>query len=346
MITIVSVGTSVPDFLVTNDYVVSLAVEQSRRFYKGETSRLESSIRQFLQRTGAKRRRWRAGFTKPIEHIADAWCNCLSKADKREILQQLGGLIYCGIDKGLIEPPHASLLAQKFGLKDVRTLDISDACMGWFTATQVAAGIVTEERPYCAIVSAEFPIEVPGKVYPDSFQIRNDDDLIWKGAALTLGECASVTIIRQAPRDRGQFTFKSNHEFADICGVPLARPDRFVDPGPLLDKFKDNCFVANMVKMASVGYRDAQDVLREYISLFGVPDIVLPHTVSQTMPLHIAGSLLREGSLMNCFVDFGNIATCSIPVGYEYFGCHSRRGEHIVGWVAAAGMSHCVARIH
>src|SRR5262249_8916753 len=205
---IVSIGTSVPEFVVTNDYIVSLVIEHSRRLYSDDLSQLELGVYEFLEKAGANQRRWRAGFTKPLEHLSDAWANCLSNLGT-ESVKRIGALIYCGIDKGVYEPSHASLFAQKFSLPNVRTLDIADACMGWFTATQVGSKFVAVDRPLCAIVSAEFPIEVPGKVYPEAFKIRNNEDLLWKAAGFTLGECASVTMIDAMAPETEQYVFKS-----------------------------------------------------------------------------------------------------------------------------------------
>ena len=130
----------------------------------GEIEKLEIDIKRFLTKAGAKERRWRAGFTKPIEHIPTLGrtvsYNSAQTTQKASVLSFIVGLIRCS------EPSHASLLAQKFGLRDVRTLDVSDGCMGWFTATQVAKNFASTETPYCAIVSAEFPLEFPGKLYP------------------------------------------------------------------------------------------------------------------------------------------------------------------------------------
>jgi len=303
---------------------------------------LERRLRSFLEKAGSIERRWRSGFSKPSEHIFDAWENCRLKVD-RETSRKIGVLIYCGIDRGVAEPSHASLLASKLGLYDVRCLDISDACMGWFTAAEVATKFATADRPYCAIVSAEFPLEMPGKVYPPAYSIKDADDLLWKGAALTLGEAASVTIVDGlAPSPK---VFRSNSRHADVCFVPLVRPDRFVDSARLLPKLSDDCFVAHMPTMASATYRDAQAVLEGYIRENGRPDIILPHTISQSGPAHAAKHLLQEGVIRNCFEYFGNVATSSIPVGYEYFDCGTERNLHIAAWISAAGMSHCAFRL-
>lgn len=340
---ILAVGTSVPDFVVTNDYVISLALEHSRRFYNGNISELEVKLQSLLDKAGSKRRRWRAGFTKPHEHISDAWLNCTSKLDT-SVLTKIGTLIYCGIDKGVVEPSHASLIAKKLGLTGIRTLDVSDACMGWFSAAQIAPRLASIEMPYCAIVSAEFPIEVPGKVYPESFKIKNDDDLLWKGAALTLGECAAVTII-DASYHPTEFAFRSNNDFADLCGVPLERPERFVDSIRMTERFLDNCFISHIGKLTAATYRTAREVLSRYIAEYGVPDTVLSHTVSQTGPRHASQHLIEPPVLKNCFEIFGNISTCSIPVAYEYFDCTERSDLHVIGWISAAGISCSAFRI-
>jgi 3-oxoacyl-[acyl-carrier-protein] synthase III len=343
MPTIVAVGTSLPDFVATNDYVVSLVTETSKRVYEGDLAELENSAISFLEKIGAKCRRWRAANSTPIEHISDAWLNCLSSIDEGSI-RKIGTLVYCGIDKGVAEPSHASLLAKKFGLRGVRTFDVSDACMGWVTATQIASRFSTNEQPYCAIVSAEFPIEFPGKVFPGSFKIRNQEDFRWKAAALTLGECASVTLVEPKVRDE-YYAFKSDNDFADICAVPLIRPDRFVDSVSLNERFADDCFVADIGKLATATYRDAQDVLRDYIARNGMPDVLLPHAVSQGGPSRASKGIVKEGALLNCFELFGNIATSSIPAGYEYFDCAKKKNDHVAGWVSAAGLSHCAFRI-
>lgn len=339
---IIAVGTSIPEFVATNEYVVSLSLEVSRDIYQGRIDELEFSLRAFLKKVGCKERRWRAGPTKPWEHIRDAWRNCLAQLEDRSPAK-IGTLIYCGIDRGFAEPSHASILAQRFGLDDVRTFDLSDACMGWFTAVQATSMFCRVEKPHVAIVSAEFQLEMPGKVYPPAFAIKNAEDLTWKGAALTLGEAASVTVIDSSVQVHN--VFKSNSKFADLCCVPLIRAERFVDTERLLPRLSDDCFVAHMPTMAMATYRDAQEVLISYINEFGEPDIVLPHTISQSGPTHASKQLLKDGAVRNCFEFFGNIATSSIPVGYEYFGCRSDAKAHVVGWVSAAGMSHCAFKL-
>lgn len=342
MVSIVALGTSIPEFVATNDYVVSLALEQSRKSYLGDLTQLEHDLHSFLRKAGSKERRWRTGFSTPAEHIGEAWENCLAKLGTEE-KAKIGTLIYCGIDRGVAEPSHASLFANRFGLFDVRCLDVSDACMGWYTATKIAGAFATDAKPFCAIISAEFPLEMPGKVYPTTFTIRNADDLLWKGAGLTLGEAASVTIIDALVSDHP--VFKSNARHADVCCVPLVRPDRFVDSRRLLPKLNEDCFVAHLPTMVAATYRDATDVLESYVSRNGKPDVVLPHTVSQSGPLHASRHLLSEGTIKNCFEFFGNIATSSIPVGYEYFSCDFEHKFHIAAWISAAGMSHCAFRL-
>lgn len=344
MDSLVTIGSSVPEFVATNEYVISLALEHSRRFYAGDTGHLESKLRSLLGAIGAKNRTWRAGFTKPLDHIAEAWAQCLENIGPNSC-DAIGALIYCSIDKGVVEPSHASLLAQKFGLKHVRTLDISDACMGWFTATQVAHKLCERSKPLYAIISAEFPIEVPGKVYPESFKIRNDHEFLWKASALTLGECAAVTIMKVDENQRNNTCFESDHDFADLCCVPLERPDRFVDSERLLEWLEQNCFVSNIRKLTPATYRIARVALERYVSTYGIPDIILPHTVSQSGPAHVSRGLVPDTVVQNCFDIFGNISTCSIPIGYEYFNCAKNTNSHIAGWITAAGLSCSAFRI-
>lgn len=342
MTAIVAIGTSVPEFVATNQHVISLVLERSEGGYSGDLSDLERDLRLLLERVGSRERRWRSGLSTPMDHVVEAWENCCSRLD-RSRLAKIGALIYCGIDRGIAEPSHASLFAKRFGLFDLRCLDIADACMGWYTATRAASRFATPSRPYCIVISAEFPLEMPGKVYPSAFTIKSPEDLLWKGASLTLGEAASVTVIDSSAESAE--VFRANSRYADACCVPLLRPERFVDSPRLLAKLDDDCFVAHLPTMASGSYRDAQQVLKAYIEQNGIPEIVLPHTVSQPGPRHAARHFLPEDVIKNCFEYFGNIATSAIPVGYEYFDCASERGLHVAAWISAAGMSHCVFRL-
>ena len=339
---VVAIGTSIPGFVVTNDYVVSLVLDLSKKCYAGVEFDLEFMVRQFLEKAGARHRRWRTGSTKPVEHISEAWENCFARLTVSQ-RSKIGTLIYCGIDRGVAEPSHASLLAQKFKLEGARCLDVSDACMGWFTSTQVASTFATKDAPYCAIVSAEFPLEIPGLVYPQAFTIKNEEDFLWKGAALTMGEAATVTVIDALSDKPANFVLRSSSKFADVCCVPLLRAERFVDSPRLMPKLLEGCFVASMPLMATGSRREAEEVLAEYISEYGEPNIVLPHTVSQTGPRRASEKHLSDGVLKNCFEHFGNLSTSSIPVGFEYFDCSGAR--HAVGWISAAGMSHSVFRL-
>ncbi len=184
-----------------------------------------------------------------------------------------------------------------------------------------------------------------GKVYPQSFKVRTAQEFQWKGAALTLGECAAVTIVDALGAEKEQSIFKSSNRFADLCCVPLMKPEQLADSPILAEYLGDECFVANMPKMASVGYRSAHEVLERYINSFGSPDMLLSHTVSETLPRHISKGVIKNGVLKNCFRKFGNIATCSIPVSFEYFDCGAQSNLHMAGWIAAAGMSYSVFRL-
>jgi len=115
MTAIVAVGTSIPEFIATNEHVISLALECSKGRYAGSLDELERDLRSFLRKAGSIERRWRSGFSKPSEHIFEAWENCRSMIDGA-LVKKIGVLIYCGIDRGIAEPSHASLLASKFGL--------------------------------------------------------------------------------------------------------------------------------------------------------------------------------------------------------------------------------------
>src|ERR1041384_7273084 len=119
MTAIVAIGTSVPEFVATNRHVISLVLERSERGYSGDLADLERDVAALLERMGSRERRWRSGLSTPIDHVLEAWENCVSRLD-RGSLAKIGTLIYCGIDRGIGRPgarPSVREAARPFRLE-------------------------------------------------------------------------------------------------------------------------------------------------------------------------------------------------------------------------------------
>lgn len=188
MTAIIAIGTSVPEFIATNQHVISPVLERSEDGYAGNLNDLERDLRSLLERVGSRERRWRSGLSTPIAHVIEAWENCISRIGRGGVAK-IGALIYCGIDRGIAEPSHASLLAKRLGLLDLRCLDISDACMGWYS------NLVPNEKECCRT---------------NSFDV---------GEIIDRAKAAVLTAMVNDRLSANMSDARQSHQFLDGCGV-------------------------------------------------------------------------------------------------------------------------------
>ncbi|WP_193189067.1 3-oxoacyl-[acyl-carrier-protein] synthase III C-terminal domain-containing protein [Nisaea sediminum] len=342
---VLSVGVSLPDYSASNSYVKNLSFCLSANHWAGNSQKLPELIDDFFAKSGARERLWRNANTEPKKYLKTAIENCLASSlpDARE---KLSSIIFCSVDKGLVEPAHASAFAAQMGLFGVRAFDVSDACLGWFTACEAAQAFASAERPLALIISAEFPLDDPGKVLPEAFTIRDECEFEWKSAALTLGEMATATLI-DAFRGVSSCTVKSENQHNQLCVVPIKKPERFIDWTQDSDALDRECFIANGAKLANAGFRGGISVLRSQINKSGLPDVILPHAFSESVTYAAAKKLGLADKVHNVFARVGNISTSSIPFGlWSLAQIGNLRGKNILGWVASAGMKHAAFRLH
>lgn len=339
-----SVGVSIPDFLATNDYVRRLAVTESANIWNAKKSDLSNLVQDFFGKIGSLTRTWRSMDSLPKQHIEEAVRNCLASVSNWNP-DHLSSVIYCGIDRGFVEPAHASVLAAQLGLNNVRAFDVSDACLGWYTACEAARAFATNDKPLSLIISGEFPIDKPGLVFPDSFRIEDETSFKWKAAALTLGEMATATLV-DASVTAGEMEVRSENQHNQLCLVPIKKPHRFINWENESWIIQESCFVANCEKLAIAGFRPGLSVLQQLLNRTGDPDFILPHSFSEYVPRTVAQHLGVADKLHNVFQDVGNISTSSIPFALWALSQKTNIvGKNIVGWIASAGMKHAAFQI-
>ena len=344
MPTVCSIGVSLPGFFASNEYVKELALTESSRTWLGDINHLSFLIDDFLEKAGSETRIWRCADSLPRDHILEAIEDCIRGLENWNP-DRVSTVIYCGIDRGFVEPAHASVISSQIGLNGVRSFDIADACLGWYTACQAARAFASEARPLSLIVSAEFPIDKPGMVFPGAFRILDAYDFKWKAAAFTLGEVATATIINAAA-DPSNSIIQSENQYHDLCLVPLKKPSRFIKWRYNEYLIEQGCFISNSEKLAVSGFRPGLDVLKSLVDLVGLPDFILPHAFSDSVPRTIADRIGLSSKLHNVFRKVGNISTSSIPFSlWSISQENDLHGENIIGWVGSAGMKYAAFQI-
>ncbi len=182
-----------PNHLVTNDEIYArIRANTLDLSFSGLTAAI-ARVERYLNELGARHRHWLSGVEKPIDLIVQAYEIALERAEMKPAA--IDSLIYCAVDRPLLEPANAALLAAELGLSRVRAFDVGHACNGWFTALQIAGDRADSHNEVSLILSAEFPMTTGGVAYPRNFDLSEPKQEKWKLATFVLGEAASATIV-------------------------------------------------------------------------------------------------------------------------------------------------------
>lgn len=332
------VGCSLPSQKIINDEILELIGYHSRGVYGGDVDALLSMIAAKLRRTGIISRYWRAAKERPITLLERACENALKQANMNR--RDVDFLVYVGVDRGFAEPANACFVAEKLGMKNTRTFDVVDACLGWATATEIAQALFAQASGKVALVaSAEFPMRPNGKVIPECFAIASDSELEWKFPAFTLGEAATATILISEGPD-WRYVHESHNDLADLCTVGLGPPNDYAGASERFDASAHWGFRAYGSDLARQIYRPAVRVLRELVSSTGSHRVVFPHSVIGPYIDQVARRVSPSIQVFSTFTEMGNCATSSLP------SCVWRARQQrvlapadvAIGWAAASGL--------
>lgn len=302
-----------------------------------ERSRYLKLVHRLLERSGASSRYWRDfdGDERASELILGAIADALDTSGISAT--DIDVVIYCGVGKGFLEPANAYFYANALGMKTANCFDITDACMSWIRALEMAELMMAAGRcRNVMIVNGEFHLGLH-----DNWEIRDVRSLEYTFPMYTIGEAATATIL--VPSESSwQFDYSSRPEFADLCTIPLDGHNDFIAPNERVGLNG----LYNFVSYGKELFREAEAVLCELvlksIKNFSEKDWYFPHAPSKTIyeeGLDAIGVPL-EKVYLKTFPAFGNIVSASIPVGLsaaEKDG-ELKRGDSVVLIPASAGL--------
>lgn len=337
---LIGIDCQIPSNRIYNEDIIELVRFYSSQKYEGSIKDLEVLTRRFLKLTGSGTRFWRAEKEKPIDLIIKATNRALKMAGIQK--EDIGLLIYSGIDRAFIEPSNTSFLCKALQIKNIRSFDIVDACMGWASAVQTANSFLKtdESLEYVMIINSEFPMDKKGTVIPANFTIHKVNELDWKSPSFTLGEATSVCIFKKDLAINCKFEFIEDNDNANLCSIPLLNFEKFL----VKDEFSDQTemqFYSFGTALLEKGLLPSIEVLKSLLNRLDYsPKIVFPHSVS-TKIIHeatIASNL--NLNIYSTFNELGNIATASIPsaITKALLNGLISKNDKCVAWVASAGM--------
>jgi len=246
--------------------------------------------------------------------------------------QDIDLILYAGMKREYVEPAMSVLLQDRLGAKNANAFDLSNACLGFLNAMEVAKLYIDSGRyQKILVVSAETGSEwIPWDKFTGESEMAGF-------SALTVSDAAAAMLLEEGGDEKsfGLFEFKTFGEYHDLCQIRIGKGG---DDLKLLVESRQLAITAI-------------EILSEFIPRFlhkaiehsGGLDIWFPHQVTGN-PKRFFGKLEDElhDICYNSFSKVGNTGSLSIPLGMalaEEEGA-LKRGDKVALIVGASGFSY------
>lgn len=342
---VAGIGVGIPSLEVDNEGVLDRIAERSPELDGTGLQAVRSAATRLMESCGSETRFYRdkarGESARGLTHkaVTDALSAAGLGASEVDLL------IYCGVSRALVEPGNAYLIAAEHGM-ECDAFDISDACMGWMRAVQVAQDSMVAGRYRNAlVVTAEFGID---ELFESCFRVRGPLDLRTRFTGYTLGEAATATVV-SAEDEPWYFKYRSRPELADLCFFALPGFESFVaDTGHFRGArpLELNAHSAALFEAAEV---EMGRLLQEVVPDLDGPDLYIPHAASSTAYRNAAlrAGMPDERLFCDVLPRYGNVVSGSLPLGLYLAQARGRLrdGADVVLCPASAGVCVAVARL-
>jgi 3-oxoacyl-[acyl-carrier-protein] synthase III len=340
-----AISSKIPSLEVSNEWILDEIEKLNSDISPKIVKLYQRQVLNLLKKSGSKTRFWRDKQKNEtaFELIRSSMAEALQKAKLKE--DEIDLLIYCGVGKGFKEPANAYFYADALGMA-CQCFDISDACMSWMRALDIAgrfldAGVYR----HAMVVSGEF--NVYEHLYPDVWKIKSADQIEYTLPSYTIGEAASATIL-SGSKDRWQFDYKSSPELVDLCTISLEGFDEFCKKNKKHNLHGIYKFVSFGGDLFEAGKRELISLAKKAVKNINEPDIWIPHAASSQSYLEIGQALGIDPrkNYIDVYPRYGNLVSSSIPVAINMAQDEKKlsRGDKVILWPASAGMVFCVAQ--
>ncbi len=310
-----------------------------------DTDRISKIVALLLRNTGAKERYWLDvdNDESPLEIIKSAITDALKE------VQCVDLVIYCSVDKYLLEPCSANVICSLAKeLYHVPTFDVTAGCDGWIKSLQIAQSFIKAGfYKRIMIVSAEFLINNADSVYPKLFNIPTKEQLEYTFPGLTFGEAVTVTVVEDGGDD---FMFKNitRNELSDLCTIT----PHWYDKGKAkfdskrINQSGPGGFVSYARELFDNTWKNSQ-FYTDFIDTVGRSniDIVFTHASSRKDWTEYCKFAKIDDKQYDVYSMFGNCISSSVPIAISIATKEGKvkSGTGVLIITASAGMSHsCV----
>jgi acyl-CoA:acyl-CoA alkyltransferase len=301
------------------------------------------AVRALYNRLGARTRHIRdtAGGELAANLILGALDDALGRAGLPA--EEVDLMIYCGVGRGFLEPANAYFYARARAMHRANCFDVTDACMSWLRAMQIAGMMLRSGAARNAVViNGEFHLGIH-----DRWEIDAIDTLSYSFPMYTIGEAATATVLLPAEQD-WRFDYHSEPHLADLCTIPLAGFDQFVAPSNRIGLNGTHKFVSFGRELFEEGARMARASIPRVVPDLDAHRWYFPHAPATTIYETVLSEIgvPRGKMFLEVFPRFGNVVSAGVPLALAL--AHEagvlQRGDSIAMVPVSAGMVAAVAQ--
>lgn len=306
-----AVAHALPERKLLNRDVIDIFRDASQPLHSPSGwQKLERHLAGFLKMAGSQSRHVASKGESPLDLAAAASRAALKQTDFTP--ESLELLIYASVSRGWIEPCTAVAVQQKLSAANATSFDVVDACASWLRALHVAYGLLKSGAYKNAlIVSVE-----AGMSDFMNFEIPDIKSLERYGAASTLGNAATATLLSATKSDDFYFVFRTYPADMSLCMMPLSNFAEFM-PELEREELLPDKFMANSTPLLKKTLFYLVETFRKDAHLRSLKyDIAFSHAVSSALGrVFCRAAGLPSNILFGTYAEYGNTAAASIPLG-------------------------------
>ena len=304
-----------------------MAATQPARFGFAETL-IEDTVGIFEVRHAAENQ-------KPSTLATIAVERALSKFEGNP--NDIGMIIFCGIERDYIEPSTAHFIQKNLGLKNAVCFDVTNACLGFMTGIQIAvSAILSGAEKHVLVCTGEVSSRVSKNSITALGGIESRNEYYERIGVLTVGDAGAAAVISHRDDGRGMvgLNFVSRGQLADLChykyeqGVPAG--------------------IMKMREICNAGLKLHKNMLPRTLQTIGKSindvDCLITHQVGKVAWEGFSRFFNVEGRLMTkTFDKLGNITSATFGVNYA-MGLEQgsiKKGDFVLAAMAGSGLTTC-----
>jgi 3-oxoacyl-[acyl-carrier-protein] synthase-3 len=356
MTAIVAIGKYEPPDVIDNDRVLDYVRELSANTFDGNIETLCSMLKRLFVKSGTLLRRMphQSRNYSMMEWMQAAADEAFARAGYPA--SSVDCVIYCGCVKGFTEPAQAALCAQALGCAEAHAFDVSEACNGWIRALELA-DFYLKSRAYdrVLILTAidSSPTGTPGE---SGYVFRNIKEISYKFGVLTVGCCATATLLERSESDQLNLKVQriADNALSTCCTISTAYCAKFTVAGSAFNEtLQPGQFVTHSAELYEA-VRHLTARAKTEFSFNDVGRIMVTHTTSTQVYEEAREAWKLDVELFNLHGETGNLTESSMPLSiYKLISTNRLApGERITFAGHAAGLSlvmatfNAPARVH